>query len=499
LCLVPLVAFGQPSAEGMSPAALQALGQGDSAAKAHAADAIGDQGAKAKGAVGALAAALHDSDPAVRWHVARALGAIGPDAAPAVSSLTAALADKDAKVRAYSAYALGEIGPAAKPALSTLAGMIEDTDATVRREAIKALGKVGPHPEVVDALVDVLKKAPAAEVPPALHSLAEFGDAVVPDMIEALDHEKARYWACLVLAEIGPKAKEAVPALVKALGDKRREVRREAVLALGHIGPGAAAAVPQIVPLLDDQGGGVRSGSVWSLGAMGPAAQAALPALKKKTADPDEMLSMLCAWAIARIEPGDAVARGRAREKLLATTTSKQPRVRATAIFGLADLKFHDPDVVHALVHALGDPDNQTAATAGQALVGMGDAAVGPLTESLSDEPLRGHAAAALGTLGPRAKSATGALVARLNDKNPEVRAETLYALGAIAPGDAQVLAAVSKSAASDTEPAVRYAAIEALSAAGAVARTALEAATRDKEPQVAAAAREALARQAAR
>ena len=33
-------------------------------------------------------------------------------------------------------------------------------------------------------------------------------------------NEKAAYWACLVLREIGPAAKDAVPALVEKLKDR---------------------------------------------------------------------------------------------------------------------------------------------------------------------------------------------------------------------------------------------------------------------------------------
>ena len=61
----------------------------------------------------------------------------------------------------------------------------------------------------------------------------------MPALIKALENERAAYWACLVLRDIGPQAKDAVPALTNLLADKRPEIRREAILALAEIGVSA--------------------------------------------------------------------------------------------------------------------------------------------------------------------------------------------------------------------------------------------------------------------
>src|SRR5690348_2548246 len=53
-----------------------------------------------------------------------------------------------------------------------------------------------------------------------------------------------RVRACFSLAQLGPKAQEAVPELMKALHDPVAQVRRRAVYALGRIGPAAAPACP---------------------------------------------------------------------------------------------------------------------------------------------------------------------------------------------------------------------------------------------------------------
>ena len=78
----------------------------------------------------------------------------------------------------------------------------------------------------------------------------------MPGLIYALNNDKAAYWACLVLREIGPAAKDAVPALVEKLKDPRPEIRREVILTLAAMEeaaePGraaiAAALTTKILP-----------------------------------------------------------------------------------------------------------------------------------------------------------------------------------------------------------------------------------------------------------
>ena len=75
----------------------------------------------------------------------------------------------------------------------------------------------------------------------------------MPGLIEALKDDKAAYWALIILRDIGPAAKEAVPAITEKLKDKKPEIRREAALTLGAMGEAAAPAVPQIAALLSDE------------------------------------------------------------------------------------------------------------------------------------------------------------------------------------------------------------------------------------------------------
>jgi HEAT repeat protein len=60
------------------------------------------------------------------------------------------------------------------------------------------------------------------------------------------------------LGQIGPAAKEAVPALIAVLKDEDSELRASAATALGGIGPAAKEAVPALSVALKDKDKRVR-------------------------------------------------------------------------------------------------------------------------------------------------------------------------------------------------------------------------------------------------
>jgi len=202
------------------PGLIEALGNGNAAARANAARALGWMGTKAKGAVPALAKCLNkDASGMVRGRAALALAGIIPPEKAAIDALAGALKDDFLDVRISAATALGTYGPAAGKAIPALTEALGDKRREVRRAAALALGKIGN-----DAL-------------PALEKALSGRDKLV------------RKYAARAAADIG---RNAVGILVKALADTNGEVRREAVWSLALIGPDAAKASGALKKALND-------------------------------------------------------------------------------------------------------------------------------------------------------------------------------------------------------------------------------------------------------
>ena len=104
---IPPALSGSPSTGPRSPSEarlllpplLRALKHADRDIRAGAAQAIGQLGVEAEGAVGALADALRDAEHAVRLQAVRALGNIGPAAVSVRGTVSALRADADPHVR----------------------------------------------------------------------------------------------------------------------------------------------------------------------------------------------------------------------------------------------------------------------------------------------------------------------------------------------------------------------------------------------------------------
>ena len=76
-------------------------------------------------------------------------------------------------------------------------------------------------------------------------------ETTVSSLTDALKrgNESDRMDALRILGEFGPKAVEAVPALIDALADEKLHLQWGAVIALGKIGPAAEAAIPALTAM----------------------------------------------------------------------------------------------------------------------------------------------------------------------------------------------------------------------------------------------------------
>jgi HEAT repeat protein len=367
-----------------------------------------------------------------------ALGEFGPGAAEAIPALVGVIrsrsestrrdpdpdADDDVSLGALAIEALEKIGAEGdEEVVAILAGLLEAGDARVRHRAAFALKRLGPNARsAMPALVKALKS---------------------PDVV-------VRRWAADALGQFGEAdVRAAQPALIAALDDEDRWVRTHAAAAIGPLGDEAKEAVPKIVRLLWDHGPG--DGIAKSLGQIGPDAAIAVPPLAESLnvanpqirAEIDVALDLIMPRApgatltgsIAALKAsGPATRSGAAYELGRLIEAPPHPAegaiVRAGALLGAAALgeALGDADpVVRRMAAAMLGRLGPTAAVAGSELIG---ATRDP------DDAVRRLAASALGRAAAEVSGSIPALAGMLKDPSGDVRRWAAGVLGSVGPGD---------------------------------------------------------------
>ncbi len=122
--------------------------------------------------------------------------------------------------------------------------------------------------------------------------------ADISSLVEDLGTKRKAKDASDELAVIG---KAAVPALIKALGDKDRHRGRYAARALRQMGQEAADAIPALFEALDDADADTREYSVEALGNMTEQASVVRPILARVTLDKNEDVREKAKLVLARL------------------------------------------------------------------------------------------------------------------------------------------------------------------------------------------------------
>jgi len=292
------------------------LGEKDLGVRWYATYALGRIGPDAAAAIPALERILGNLDEHeyVRGGAAWALGRMGPKAAPAVPLLVRTLSSKHVSVRRNAAQALGNLAAVQQPLPSGVSGegqgarergvsnllkLLDDEDSQVRVAAAVALWKIQPSPRATAALEAMLRggEPAACQAAVALGELGEGAREAVPALVAALGHsdEDTRRAAAAALGRIGPGA---IPALRDVLATADEKAKREAVEALGWIGAGALSA---LVEALGDPSPPVRRSAARALGRLGPVAKDAVPALLRSVSDPQPEVRDTAAGALRTI------------------------------------------------------------------------------------------------------------------------------------------------------------------------------------------------------
>lgn len=417
--------------------------------------------------VSELIKALSSQDPATQIEAAESLEAMGPAGAEAVSTLIEALKSDNGEVQAHAADALGAIGQAARPAARALASLVRDDDEMVRREAIEALQRIRPGPRLMLPILSSLLEDPDPVIRTRIMAaLADRGADAMRLLIPALGNDKTAYFACLVISEIGPAAKEAVPALTKLLDSDNQALRREAIMALAAIGPDAEPAAEKLAALIDCPVNGVPA--IYALANIGKVSGDVNAKLAKKAEGDDPIVKTVSAWALAKLHRGDERFARRAAKLLVEALKSDDPKVRVAAAKALETLDA-DPEIVRPIMlEALESANEETTIAMLDAVVSLGPAIVPRLVEALKLKKARPFVCYVLGELGAGAAPATQALAGLLSDSDEKTQSEAAFALAEIGPDAAAAVPALTKAL--EGEGPVRFAAAYALGRIGKAA-----------------------------
>ncbi|MBC19759.1 MAG: hypothetical protein CMJ74_05820 [Planctomycetaceae bacterium] len=403
---------------------------------------------------------------------------LGPKGAPAVPALVRLLRNQNPHIRAHAAIALGRMRKAAIPAVLVLAKMVTDPDASVRHAALDALAEIEPGKKmVVPLLLKALRDKDSTVVKRAVHALAERGKDIVPAMIEALKDDRTEFYALLVLHEIGPDAKDAVPAICNVLHEANEPYQRqEAAMTLGMIGPGAASAVPDLIRLLDDPEIGVQHAAVFALGMIGPPAAPAAESIREHLDSDDPFFWVAGAWALAKIFPENENIKKTTARFLAQMITNPDHHVRRMAAQALLDLRPGEQITLPALEAALASTDDGVVNDTLIAINGLGDDAVPVLIKALDYPAARANVAELIQQLGPTAASVTPALLRAYQDESDiETRTGLLFALAEVGPQGKEVIDLAIKGC-DDNDEGIRYASFYILGQIGPEAMAATDA-----------------------
>ena len=220
----------------------------------------------------------------------------------------------------------------------------------------------------------------------------------LPLLIDSLGHDDkyVRIIAAKMLHKLGPEAKEAIPALEKALHDKESEVRQYSAETLSTLN---RESIPVFIRLLSDYDENVRKTAAESLGKMGQEAIDSVPALTKLLHDQSFEVRVAAEEALKTILNKDEFS------QILSQENNHQVEKEAPKVIEPQPVEIES---VSELIKALKDEDYNT----------------------------RQAAAEKLGKMGPKAKKAIPSLTAALDDDWNVVRLAAKDALRAIGEQD---------------------------------------------------------------
>jgi len=317
---------------------------------------------------------------------------------PAVPPLLDILQGLDRDMRVCAADALGQIGPPARAAIPILIRAVEHPEGDLNAEilvrtAVKALGRIGPAAKEAGPAITKILSNDNIDIFNVTIALDGIGVSPAKQVLDRFLHEEDMYEKnALALVWLGPKARDAVPELRKALSDKRPRKRVSAAIALAHID----SSIPDNIPVL------IEALEHWSdeeyddfyvpeaLARLGPRAEAALPIMI------------------------DIVKSHRAWGNLSKALVSVDPDGKECVPALIEALKSDESEVVHVTANCLGLMRSQSE----EVVSALAEAIFREVGDRYDNHEPQVSVVRALGHLGPQAKSAIPALIRALKYRN---------------------------------------------------------------------------------
>lgn len=271
-----------------------------------------------------------------------------------------------------------------------------------------------PRPTPVAAAPDQAPPAavatPAtAAAPAAAAAEGSSVDALRATLARATDGRE-RVLAIDALADLGPRAKAALPELLAATGDADPRPRWHAARAIGLIGEDAISALPTLVKLLGD-------------------------------ADPIVVTQAASAIGLVRQDDGretipeaDAALYAATIEPLARACVHADPRVRRAAARNLKIVHSDPQALARVLCEMLDDSDPSAVLPAVETLAELEDHSVPVLLAALAEPKSRHWAMVAMAEIGPEAAAAVPTLAKIAAEAELDERLQAILTLAEIGP-----------------------------------------------------------------
>jgi len=415
-----------------------------------------------------LVPALSDKSPQVQQAASATLVRIGAGAVPALAK---GLNSNDVKPRRDCLIVLEQLGPKSKPAAPALAKLLVGLDDGLRQKAQGVLVQIGP--DAAAPVTELLGKVEHRKHWPTLANVLERIEgqgrptaSFVPTVAKHLEHgdPQVRQAALTMLHKLGPRAKDAAPAVARLIADPDGNLRGMSSNLLLTFG---SDAIPALKMQLKQPSAEVRLGATQTLGRFGnhkkDVAHALVPLLKDK----DLRVKLAVLGILSQMRSPELA--GPVGEAL----RDSDPQVRRASAQYLQQAPKEARPALPALVHALRDSDAQVRSQAGNILRTFGPEAIPALSASKNNDPIEAQllTVSIMASFGKAGKDAIPFLTDRARSDNVPLRTAALDGLAKILPESLPSL----KTLLADKNPALRVATISALAKAGPGAKESVD------------------------